>query len=725
MAEFGFDLNQAVVLKHENLFLLTEPDGSMPGLGRHPFGLFYDDCRFLSGWRLELLGERPRPLVCSATTGHSSLHELTNHELELERGARLAAQTLQVSVARELVLPNLLEERITLASFARTPIAVPIRLWLCASFEPMMWIRGLVGDFQPNRPITTEHPGWIESSVVGHDGVERALVTETRPRPRAHSRGGLEWNLRVSPRRTRTIALRHAVFDTGGRAARRPRAPSLSPPNRRGRRGHPTDAVTRVRSDSPLFDRIVERSLADLRMLRSRYRRESYFAGGIPWYATVFGRDTLITAMEMLAYQPAIAEGTLRMLARRLGQRCEDARDEEPGKVIHELRVGEVAHLGVTPFAEYYGSVDSTPLFLCLLAEHADWSGSLALFEELSEEVQAALLWLGRYGDLDGDGLIEYRRRAPEGLENQGWKDSHDGIPDEHGRPLQAPIALVEVQGYAILATRRLARLYERSGDARRAEALRRQATALGERLGRFWLESQRSYAIALDARKRPSRVLASNQGHLLWTMAVPPRRAAAIRRALMGPRMFCGWGIRTLAEGEAAYNPIGYHTGSVWPHDCALIARGLRWYGYDADFARIFEGLLQAASQFPDYRLPELFAGFAKAQYEVPVPYPVACHPQAWAAASIPYLLVSALGLLPDALDGKLRIVRPLLPAWVTRLELQGMRVGRSRVDVLFERVEGAVTVADVRVDGDLDVILDLDTRPRAQLDAEMERLA
>jgi len=371
--------------------------------------------------------------------------------------------------------------------------------------------------------------------------------------------------------------------------------------------------------------------------------------------------------------------------------------------------VGEPATLGETPFARYYGSVDATPLFLCLLCQHADWSGNLDLFRELREPAGAALEWIDRYGDLDGDGLVEYRRRSPHGLETQGWKDSADGVPDDAGEPLAAPVALVEVQGYVIRAKRMMARLFELDGEGARAERLRDEAAALEAELERFWVSDPGGYAIGLDGDKRPGSGLTSNQGHLLWSGVVSDERARCIRDVLMGADMFSGWGVRTLAESHPAYNPVGYHTGSVWPHDSALIAFGLRRYGFDEDFTLIFEGLLEAASRFGDYRLPELFAGFSRDEFDEPVPYPVACQPQAWAAGSIPFLLKWGLGLSPDALNKRLRVVRPSLPRWLQQVEVTGLELGTARIDLRFERAGDQVTLADARIDGDAEVVLEI----------------
>jgi glycogen debranching enzyme len=466
-----------------------------------------------------------------------------------------------------------------------------------------------------------------------------------------------------------------------------------------------------VQSDEELFNRVVRRSLIDLRMLRSRLGDDSYFAAGVPWFATLFGRDSLITAIQTLGFAPDMGAQTLRVLAARLGRRVDPIHEEEPGKVLHELRVGEVAARDLTPLSRYYGTVDATPLFLCLMAEHADWSGSLELFRELRGAVDGALGWIERYADHDGDGLLDYRAGTPEGLRNQGWRDSEDGVLHEDGTPLEPPIALVEVQAYAIRALRGTAGLLALDGDGGRADEVTRLAGELEQRLERFWVPRRRIYGMGIDGDGCTSAALASNQGHLLWAEVLERSRAHAVRDALMSDAMFSGWGLRTLGRGERAYNPVGYHLGTVWPHDSAIGAVGLRRYGFDEDFTRVFEGLLEAASHTDGYSLPELFAGFSTEEYETPVPYPVACHPQAWASGAIPYMLINGLGLDPDGLQGRLRVHRPSLPSWVNRVDVEGLAIGRGRVDLRFERTGAGDSVAltDARITGDVDVVLEI----------------
>jgi glycogen debranching enzyme len=578
-------------------------------------------------------------------------------------------------------------------SYHRAPIRLPLEVRLGADFLPMLELRGIVPRHE--RPSPDRASGAF--SLVGRDGVRRTTALRASPEPSARADGALLFELDLEPRGSIDLTLDLEVSEhvDGELAAAIPQ--------------RPREEGTRVTSDDQLFNRILQRSLDDLELLRSELDGRSYYAAGLPWFATLFGRDSLITAFETLSFVPGVAEGTLRLLAGRLGTEVNDERDEEPGKVLHELRVGEPATLGETPFARYYGSVDATPLFLCLLGRYPDWSGNLDLFHELRAPAEAALEWIDRYGDLDGDGLVEYQRRSAEGLVTQGWKDSADGIPDDAGEPLTAPVALVEVQGYVARAKRMMARLFELDGDGARADRLRGEAEAVEAALDRFWREDQACYAIGLDAEKRPGSGLTSNQGHLLWAAAVDDERAHSIRDVLMGSDMFSGWGIRTLAQSHPAYNPVGYHTGSVWPHDSALIAFGLRRYGFDEDFTLIFEGLLEAASRFNDYRLPELFGGFTREEFDEPVPYPVACQPQAWSAGSIPFLLKWGLGLSPDALENRLRIIRPSLPRWLNRVDVTGLEIGNGRVDLTFERVGDGVTLSDARIDGDVEVVLEI----------------
>ncbi len=697
------NLADTIVIKAGNVFMVTLRDGRLPVDEEHPLGLWFRDCRFLSSHEVRVCGELPRLLTATDAAGSEAVHELTNPDLVLEGGERLPAQSLRIRIERHAEAGGALRQRIAVRSYHRGALRLPLEVAVGADFVPMLELRGIVPPH--DRPPPDRDNGGF--TLVGRDGVCRTTRVSASPEPRVAGDGKLVFDLDLEPRGAIDVTLDFEVSEhvDGRLAAVIPSRPS-------------DQEGTTVTSDDQLFNRILQRSLDDLELLRSELDGRSYYAAGLPWFATLFGRDSLITAFETLSFVPGVAESTLRLLAGRLGTEYNDERDEEPGKVLHELRVGEPATLGETPFARYYGSVDATPLFLCLLGRYADWAGNLDLFRELRGPAEAALEWIDRYGDLDGDGLVEYQRRSKHGLRTQGWKDSFDGIPDDAGEPLEPPVALVEVQGYVARAKRMMARMFERDGDGARAERLRQEAEAVEAELERFWLAEPGCYAIGLDAAKRPGSGLSSNQGHLLWAGAVREERAQCIRDVLMGADMFSGWGIRTLAQTHPAYNPVGYHTGSVWPHDSALIAFGLRSYGFDEDFTQIFEGLLEAASRFDDYRLPELFGGFSREEFDEPVPYPVACQPQAWAAGSIPFLLKWGLGISPDALEKRLRIVRPSLPRWLERVDVKGLEIGKARVDLRFERAGEQVTLADASIEGDMEVVLEIAGNRRRILD-------
>jgi glycogen debranching enzyme len=703
------NLAGTTVVKAGNAFCVALRDGRLPLGGDHPLGLYQDDCRHLRGYELRLGDRAPRLLVGSDAAGTGAVYELTNPDMPLASGGTLPLQSLRVRIERH-IRTGAMTDRITLRSYAHVPIAVDLELRFDADFRPMLEVRGIV---EPAQRVTRREADGdtLRFAATGRDGRERTTELSC-PGAIADARACcLRIPVDLAPGDERALELCARLKGEEPRAAE-PEPEEASHAAVAAEAHAWLEDRLRIEVDDDLVGRILRRSLLDLRMLASDLGGQRYYAAGVPWYATLFGRDSIVTALEVLPLDRALAEETLRLIAGRLGRREDPEHDEEPGKVIHELRCGEVAHRDASPFARYYGTVDATPLFLCLLCEHADWAGSLELFRELRPQVEAALTWIDEYGDLDGDGLLEYRTRSSSGLVNQGWKDSWDGIVDERGDVLRAPIAVVEAQGYAARAKRRLAMLFERDGEPERAERLRAEAAAVAAALERFWLAEEGFFAMALDAAKRPSRVLASNQGHLLWAGAVPAERAVAVRDALLGEGSYSGWGVRTLSDGERAFNPVGYHTGTVWPHDNALFALGLRTYGFDAAFTRVFEDMLDAAASFHAYRLPELFAGFSRADYEDPIPYPVACSPQAWAAGTLPAMLVAGLGLMPDGLNGTLRVRRPTLPRHVDRLAIHGLPIADARVDLRFERVgrdSPAVALTDAHIDGDVEVLLEI----------------
>ncbi len=708
-----------VVAKDEDVFLISTADGRIPLAGHHGFGLYHHDCRFLDGYVLDFDGVLPDVLASSSRHGFERTFELSNPELRGRDGRPIPR--LQVAMTWERLVDGsrrALHDTIAVHNYGPDPIDVTVRLQLASSFEDVHAVRGLL----PEHRGRIHAPRWSEQALAlgydGIDGIQRSTTIRFWTAPESADGTTTRFRVRLETGASQSIAL--SVFVDEGRSSR-------------SRRGRPDtvrmvavgagataawrEQQTRVETDSFVFGRVLHRSIEDLRMLRTKLGEASYFAAGVPWFVALFGRDAAIAALETLMLMPHEAEETLRVLAAHQGRVLDAWRDEQPGKILHELRVGELARSGQIPHSPYYGSVDSTPLFLILLGATARWTGRLELFEELREHVEAALAWLDQHGDRRGRGYVAYASASEHGLVNQGWKDSGEAIVMEDGELATPPIALVEVQGYAYMARLAIAELFERSGDSSRAGSLRAEAAELRERFNRdFWVEARRCYALALAAGGRPAAVVASNAGHALWTGIADADKARSVAAALMGPDMFTGWGIRTLATCEHRYNPIAYHLGTVWPHDNAIIAAGLRRYGYDDEALRVFDGILDAAVRLPERRLPELFAGFSRDQFEDPVRYPVACHPQAWAAGSIPSMLETALGLQPDAFERRLRITRPRLPRLVDRLELTQLRVGEAEVSLLFRRgADGAIEVDVTGKRGRLEVVLDRAMRSAA----------
>lgn len=706
----------AIVLKNEDIFFLAEPDGSVPLKDHHGLGLYYHDCRFLNGYELRIGGSKPSALAATSARGSMAIFDLTNRDLRIDRDTFVKQESIGIHWVRTIDRRrSALEDWITFQNFALHEISFPVSLTFQAAFEDVFEVRGAAAE----RRGQLHEPEWEKQTLRfvydGADGIRRGLRVDLAPRPDRTEGTTAHFEISLRPRETQSISLSLVIQEsTGPESAptKRQTIPDLKSAEETQRQlskewhSHQTE----IRSDSVLVDRVLDRSLQDLWVLKSMVEKEEYFAAGVPWFVSLFGRDSLITAFQTLAYDPEIAAQTLRLLAKYQGQRVNDWRDEQPGKILHELRVGEMAHLDEIPQTPYYGSVDSTPLFLMLFSRFAAWTGDLGLFRELEQNVERALGWASRYGDLDGDGYVEYKTVSSSGLTNQGWKDSGDAIVNADASLAAPPIALVEVQGYLYAAKQGIADLYERAGDAARAEALRREAKELYERFNRdFWLKDDGFYALALQDGGKPAAVVSSNPGQALWAGIIAPQRAKQTVERLMAEDMFSGWGIRTLSEKEKRYNPIGYHLGTVWPHDNSLIMAGLRQYGFDAEARQLFRGIVEAAVGFPLSRLPELFAGFRREDYDQPVRYPVACHPQAWAAGAVPYMLTTLLGLVPEAFEHRLRIVRPILPDWIDHLQVRRLRVGSAHTDLSFEKSpDGAIAVKVLGVEGPLEVVVE-----------------
>jgi glycogen debranching enzyme len=693
------DIRDALVIRERDLFLLTDIAGQVPRGNINGYGLYYEDTRYLSGYEFSFSLAKPMVLLSTAELGYSSEHVLTNPTLVDLEGRRVPSGTIEVRRLR--VLQDVMEETLLVTNYNSNPVALELVFRFAADFADIFEVRG----YEPEFRGELDPPLWRHAALTmgykGKDGRRRETLVMFTPRPLSVQTdaevGFATFRLTLESQQSAPIRL---VITLDGR---------LEAAQGMARYDLVTHEYekwladgTSVSSDNEFYNVVLQRSLSDLRMLWNHNDAEAgYPAAGTPWYDTLFGRDSAIVGLQTLAHKPDIARNCLVALARWQGTKFDSWRDEEPGKILHELRQGELTETGELPFSPYYGSVDSTPLFLWLAGEYFAWTGDLALLGQLETNLRAGLHWMSKYGGLAEGGYLRYQRRSSRGLVNQGWKDSRDAICHVDGRLGVPPIALVEVQGYAYAAQRSLARVFEALGDGRLAVKLEDQAMELARRFNRdFWLGE--FYALALDGSGRAAASVASNAGHTFWTGIAGGGHAGRAARRLIERDMFSGWGIRTLSAISLRHNPLGYHMGTVWPHDNSIIAMGFKRYGFEEHLNTLAGALFDAARAFPYYRLPELFGGDERSVHQSPVPYPVACRPQAWAAGSIPLVTQAILGLCPDASGGVLYVVRPRLPQWLESVSVNRLKVGQAEVDLRFRRRGEAtqVEVSDIRGD-------------------------
>lgn len=707
------NIANAVVIKDEEVFVLCKNDGSIPLGNAQGFGVYYHDCRFVNGYELTIGDSRLNALASNSEHAYMAEFELTNRDLKSSNGTQLDKQSLGIRWQRIIQASKLsVQDVISFANYTVEPLKFVLSFAFRADFEDIFQIRG----FHPTKIGNKKPPAWHRGALVfgysGADGLQRSVAISISPALKVRHRKGAEGAISLKPGGSQSVRLSIQLTESSDKKSATISAAATHDTKALGIRLHQgsdewLEDHVRFRSSSNRLNSVFERSIRDLGALRTFLDGEEYFSAGLPWYGALFGRDSILSSLQTLAFRPKIAAQTLRLLAKYQGRVVNDWRDEQPGKIMHELRVGEMAHLNEIPQTPYYGAVDSTPLFLILLARHANWTGDLSLFHDLRPAIDKAFDWISRYGDETGDGYLQYSAKSQKGLGNQGWKDSGDSIINTDGTLAKPPIALVEVQGYVYLAKVSVAKLYERAGDRDTAQRLRAEADQLRTRFERdFWLEDQGIYALALQAGKKPAAVVSSNAGQALWSGIARLDRATKTIKQLMSEAMFSGWGIRTLSTQERRFNPVGYHLGTVWPHDNSIVAAGLRNYGCDKEACAVMSGIVHAARYFEHDRLPEVFAGFSRGEFHIPVRYPVACHPQAWAAGAVPFMIESVLGLVPKAFENRLEIVRPLLPAFVKKMELHGLRVGKAAVDLRFERrPDGVADTHVIRVQGRLDV--------------------
>ena len=692
------------VLKHGDTFGVFDDVGDIGAEPGSEQGLYHRGTRYLS--RLEVLISNCRPLLLSATVTDDNVvfvADLTN--VDVRRGDQVDIPHGEIHLFRARVLGDGFSvERLRICNYGRRTIEIPLHIRFDADFADIFEVRGTRRVRRGTRLPDAVSDEYL-FGYVGLDGVERRTRIRWTLPPHDLQPGTATFVLDLEPHAC--LAFEMSVCCDDDRLASSVPTYDAAVEEARTTAFARSNRASGLQSSSESFNRWVNRSAADLQMMITATPHGLYPYAGIPWFSTPFGRDGIITAFELLWANPAIANGVLTFLASTQATARSDAQDAAPGKILHEMRDGEMPSLGEVPFGRYYGSIDATPLFVMLAGAYFTRTDDGGLIERLWPHLLAALEWMNGDGDPDRDGFLEYARRSENGLVQQGWKDSFDSVFHADGTLADPPIALCEVQGYAYAAWRSAAALAATRGDAALALDWNGRADRLRRRFEEsFWCEDLGTYALALDGGKRPCRVRASNAGHCLFSGIATTEHAQIVAASLMNRESFAEWGIRTVAAGEPRYNPMSYHNGSIWPHDNAVAAAGLARYGLTDAAARLLEAMLDLSRTVDLHRLPELLCGFHRRSEERPTLYPVACAPQAWAAGAVYLFVESALGMQIDAPRHRITFHRPSLPSALQRLQLTNLVVGGARVDLLFERHAQGVAVSVTKREGEVEVV-------------------
>lgn len=697
--------DRARVLKHGSMFSVFNRMGDIQTRGMGEQGVFWQGTRYLSEWGVYLWNSHPL-LLSSTIETNNFLFSADLANLDVSKGEEVVIPRGTLYILRSKFLwHGVCYEEFAFVNYGLSDLAIPFRLEFDADFADIFEVRGI---HRPKRGRRL--PNEVEKSSVvmpyeGLDGVVRRTRLECTPQPREISATEFKYQVALRPNEKAVFQIQIACDPdpaktlVGYTKAMQAASSDIIAS---------AQDVPEISSSNSRFNDWMKRSFADVQMMTIGNAEVDYPYAGVPWFSTVFGRDGIITALEMLWLSPSIAKGVLQYLAETQATRVIPEVEAEPGKILHEMRRGEMAALGEVPFGRYYGTVDATPLFIVLAGAYFERTGDRHLLQQLWPNIQRALDWISNYGDKDHDGFVEYARHSSKGLVQQGWKDSNDSVFHEDGTMADAPIALCEVQGYVYAAKLAASKICDVLGKTQDSAKFKREAEELRRKFEEaFWCEDLSIYAIALDGNKKPCRVRTSNAGHCLYTGIVSQERAAIVARQLLGPEFFSGWGIRTVAHGEARYNPLSYHNGSIWPHDNALIASGLARYGFRNFAGQILLGLLDVSNIVDLHRLPELFCGLDRRAGEGPTLYPVACSPQAWAAAAGFLVLQACLGLTIDGAANTITFDKPSLPEGIPHLWIKGLCVGDASTDLFFDRQGESVRVEVINKKGDLDVLI------------------
>lgn len=674
------------VIKENDLFLLTDKNGNIPENHPYGLGLYTKDTRFLSKLDVKINGEEPILLHSDAAENYMATILLTNPHMEKDGELILWRESVEIKRTR-FIYNDVFYETLTVKNYFPKSVSFDLSVHMDVDFADMFIVRGFQNGDIGKRTGQTVDGKSLTFHYEGADNLARRTFIEWDQEAKSTDpeSGAVQFNVELAHEEEHTITLKIQP-QHGEQVADSILTASKALEELKKSYNSWNKDITKVKTDCLPLQRLVDRGLGDLRVLLTDLGYGKFPVAGLPWFGVPFGRDSLIAALQMLAFQPEVAKGTLYTMASKQGTKVDPWRDEQPGKIMHEIRFGELATTEQIPFTPYYGTIDATPLFLILLTEYVKWTGDLQVVKDLETNIEAALIWIDQYGDRDGDLFVEYHQEASKGIANQGWKDSGDSIVHRNGDYATTPIALSEVQGYVFQAKMGLAAIYDKLGKTDKAEALKVQSQKLKFKFDEeFWMEDVNYYAIALDRDKQQVGTITSNPGHVLFSEMLDEEKAKAVIETIISPKMFSGFGIRTMGTGEAGYNPMSYHDGSIWPHDNSMVLLGMSKIKEQESANVVIEGLIEAAAHFEYDRLPELFCGYDRSVGKA-VKYPVACSPQAWAAGTPLVIVQTILGLFPDALEEKI-VLSPVFPNGMDLLEVEKVKIGKGHLSVTAVR--------------------------------------
>lgn len=694
------------VLKAGDTFGLFDRFGNVNSRGLSEPGLYHHGTRFLSLLHLRFPNDRLLLLDSSVRDNNLLLSvDMMNPDMLGPTGQMIGRGTLHVN-RTVLIRDGACYQRVRVTNYGQDNVELELVFDYASDFVDLFEVRGTRREQRGQLLEPRFERDWVVLDYMGLDECLRSTRISFDREPTELHGNRAKFRIVLAAKEPCELNLNVACGMDGAAPMPPPFTRALAQAEATLERYEAEDCS--IHSSNEQFNVWVARSLADLRMMITERDFGRYPYAGVPWFSTPFGRDGIITALQSLWVTPQLAKGVLQYLAREQALQVDPARDAEPGKILHEAREGEMARLKEIPFGRYYGSVDSTPLFVMLAAEYLTTTHDVGTLRHLWPSIRRALEWIDNYGDRDGDGFVEYARQSESGLVQQGWKDSHDSVFHNDGRDAEAPIALCEVQGYVYAAKQGASQIAAALGDEELSRQLKQQAEELRYRFDEaFWCDDLGAFALALDGNKQRCKVLTSNAGHCLYTKIAFPERARVLADRLVSPEMFSGWGIRTLSANEARYNPMAYHNGSVWPHDNALVALGLANYGFKAHVLKVMGALFEASLFLDLNRMPELLCGFWREPDDAPTLYPVACAPQAWSAAAVFQLIAACLGLTVRAEHRRVEFERPMLPEFVNELVLSGLSIGPARVDLQIQRHEDDVTTRVLSRDSDVQVAI------------------